>query len=103
MTVNSKEENYKDFCLDFVQEFSLWTAKCTQRKQLHFHTNTQADRLWIIILVVWLLFNPEYNLVRGRRMASLEYKRFKKMREIVRTLPYGTAIYLCLASCVCFL
>jgi hypothetical protein len=23
-TVNSKEENSKDFCLDFVQEFGLW-------------------------------------------------------------------------------
>jgi hypothetical protein len=22
--VNSKEENSEDFCLDFVQEFSLW-------------------------------------------------------------------------------
>ncbi len=24
VTVNSKEENPEDFCLDFVQEFSLW-------------------------------------------------------------------------------
>jgi hypothetical protein len=23
VTVNSKEENFKDFCLDFVQEFGL--------------------------------------------------------------------------------
>ena len=26
MTVNSKEENSKDFCLDFVQEFGLRMA-----------------------------------------------------------------------------
>jgi hypothetical protein len=25
VTVNSKEENSKDFCLDFVREFGLWT------------------------------------------------------------------------------
>ncbi len=24
VTVNSKEKNSKDFCLDFVQEFGLW-------------------------------------------------------------------------------
>ncbi len=25
MTLNSKEENSEDFCLDFVHEFGLWT------------------------------------------------------------------------------
>jgi hypothetical protein len=25
VAVNSKEENSQDFCLDFVQEFGLWT------------------------------------------------------------------------------
>ena len=27
VTVNSKEENSQDFCLDFVQEFTLWISK----------------------------------------------------------------------------
>jgi hypothetical protein len=25
VTVNSKDENSQDFCLDFIQEFGLWT------------------------------------------------------------------------------
>jgi len=40
--VNNKEENSSDFCLDFVQEFGLRTAKhlpssthCTQGYTLH--------------------------------------------------------------------
>jgi hypothetical protein len=29
ITVNSKEENSEDFCLNFVQEFDLWkTMRC---------------------------------------------------------------------------
>jgi hypothetical protein len=28
VAVNSKEENFKDFCLDFVQEFGLRPTKC---------------------------------------------------------------------------
>ncbi len=26
MTVNNKEENSEDFCLDFVREFGLWIS-----------------------------------------------------------------------------
>jgi hypothetical protein len=29
MTVNSKEEDYSDFCLDFVQEFGHWKLYLT--------------------------------------------------------------------------
>jgi hypothetical protein len=27
LTLNSKEENSSDFCLDFFQEFGLWTVQ----------------------------------------------------------------------------
>jgi hypothetical protein len=33
LTVNSKEENSEDFCLDFVQEFGLWTGNRSEAKE----------------------------------------------------------------------
>jgi hypothetical protein len=32
VTLNSKEENYEDFCLDFVQEFGLRLKSATGKK-----------------------------------------------------------------------
>ncbi len=44
VTVNSKEENYWDFCLDFVQEFVLWcwdrlvrTVSVEAKPVMHLH------------------------------------------------------------------
>ncbi len=33
VTVNRKEENSEDFCLNFVQEFSLWSGKIIQNQK----------------------------------------------------------------------
>ncbi len=34
LTVNSKEENSEDLCLDFVQEFGLWFARNFPHKRI---------------------------------------------------------------------
>ncbi len=41
--MNSKGENYEDFCLDFVQEFGLSSKFGTINKRLHrYRENTQG-------------------------------------------------------------
>ncbi len=44
VTVNSKEENFSDFCLDFVQEFGLrgWAELLLPPTRVRFDVSTQS-------------------------------------------------------------
>jgi hypothetical protein len=43
VTVNSKEENSEDFCMDFVQEFGLWTGNAQEDDLLILEGGRGAD------------------------------------------------------------
>jgi hypothetical protein len=80
VTVNSKEENSSDFCLDFVQEFGLCSAvMCkiwTIIRDIHFkfYSNYVANQsnIWRKKIMEDMLFKLCKTLINTRRIPELQ-------------------------------
>ncbi len=60
MTLNSKEENSSDFCLDFVQEFGLWVQAASTGTETGDNCNEPWNKLCPCYTFIILQILREY-------------------------------------------
>ncbi len=65
MTINSKEENSEDYCLDFVQEFghrSFTESVLIRKKFTHASNETYVERNSIVYSVLFIVIEKRSSL-----------------------------------------